>query len=356
MGNTYLHQVVIDPSTRSARRSGQHVFVGAADWGLLSSSDGFETQQGIADAHPGAGTVGYDTVVDGYNPASPVIYLAAGSRSTNTNGELFRGVPGQTLNGQGLKAATGGGRTLALGVVDTKGTPTVIVPVEGSGMWTRQGRGVWTQDTSLFTKRAESPVWGSVAVGHGLQGRTAYAFDGLVGLYRSTNAGANGSWQLIWPITNKDASFLWVDTIDPTRLWASLDGGLYRLDNAATATFSNPVPALAAVYSGPINQFGGLVYFANLVPGTGLELLVSDPTESTFTDTADATLHQNFARASGMDIADDGTVYMPTSGHGLLIGTLGSALLRTVARPEVATAHWPSPMLSQCALTLCRPT
>jgi hypothetical protein len=153
-----------------------------------------------------------------------------------------------------------------------------------------------------------------------------YAFDGLKGLYRSTKAGAKGSWHLIWPITNRDPSFLWVDTTDPTRLWVSLDSGLYRLDNAATATFTNPVQAVPAVYSGPIDQFGGLIYFADLVPGTGLELLVSDATESTFTDVADATLHQNFARASGMDIADDGTVYIPTSGHGLLVGTPGGAL------------------------------
>jgi hypothetical protein len=326
MGNTYLHQVVIDPSTKSAARSGQHVFVGAADWGLLSSSNGFETQQGIADAHPGAGSVGYDTVVDGYNAASPLLYLATGSRSTNTNGELFRGVPGQTLLGQGLKAATGGGRPLALGVVDTNGTPTVVVPVEGSGMWTRLGRGAWTQDTSLFLSKQESPVWGSVAVGHGLQGRTVYAFDGLKGLYRSTNAGAKGSWHLIWAVTNKDPSFLWVDTTDPTRLWVSLDSGLYRLDNAATSVFTNPVPAVPAVNSGPIVQFGGLIFFADLVPGTGLELLVSDPTESTFSDMADATLHQTYARASGMDIADDGTLYIPTSGHGLLVGTVGAAL------------------------------
>ena len=320
IGSTVNHQVALDPSTVGAPRSAQRVYLGDTDWGLFSSADGFTTQQGIADDQ--FTSVGYDTVVDGA-VSPPVVYAGVGNRDSNTQGDVLSAaapaISSSAFQSLGLAAATGGDRPLALGVVDTSGTPTVIVAVEASGIWTRVGAGPWVRDASLFT--TDQPPTAAIATGTGSQAATVYAYDRTIGVYRSLDAGAPGTWTLIWKHASLAAvPFLMVDSADPTRLWVSAVGGLYRLDGASSGTFGSISPTLAGTTSG-LGELGGQVFTADWVAGTGLELQVSDPTGTTFSNLGDTVLSGTPNNASGIAVASDGTVYIATTGSGVFVGT-----------------------------------
>jgi hypothetical protein len=323
LGSTVNHQIALDPSSAGHPRASQRVYLGDTDWGMFSSADGFSTQQGIADDQ--FGVVGYDTVVDSA-VSPPVVYLGVGNRDSNTQGDLISAtapaVSSTAFQSLGLAAATGGGRPLALGVVDTSGTPTLIVAVEASGIWTRVGAGPWTSDTSLFATDQQPTA--AIATGTGAQASTVYAYDRTKGVYRSLDAGAPGSWTLIWKhasLAPAAVPFLMVDSVDPTRLWVSAVGGLYRLDGAASTTmFGAVTPIVPGVTSG-LGEVAGQVFTTELVPGTGLELQVSDATGANFTDESDYELSGTLVSASSIAVASDGTVYIATAGSGLIVGT-----------------------------------
>jgi hypothetical protein len=318
IGSTVNHQIVIDPMTIGQPRSSQRIYVGDTDWGLFSSADGLSTQQGISDVPltcgGTAGTVDFDTVVDG-----GVVYVGAGNRDTNTQGDVLSAAAPATscsdFTSTGLAAATGGRRPLAVGVVDTSGTPTLFVAVEGDGMWTRVGSNPWMQNTSLFMTDLSNTPTGAIAIGGG----AVYAYDPRVGVYRSLDDGA--TWVLIWSNPSVATTpFLMVDSARPTNLWVSAKGGLYDLENAASTSFGTVPPVIAGMTSG-LAELEGQVFTTELVPDTGLELQVSDPTGTTFTNLGNSELSATQASASGIAVANDGTVYIATSGSGVIVGT-----------------------------------
>jgi hypothetical protein len=103
----------------------------------------------------------------------------------------------------------------------------------------------------------------------------------------------------------------------------SASGGLYRLDNATTGTFSSkspPVQVITGVTYG-LAELNGQVFTTELVPGTGLKLQVSDPTGANFTNLGNSWLSGTLADASSIAVANDGTVYIATTGSGLIVGT-----------------------------------
>jgi hypothetical protein len=320
LGSTVNHQIALDPTTSGQSRSGQRVYLGDTDWGMFSSGDGFSSQQGIADDQfSGGGTTGYDTVVDGA-VSPPVVYVGVGTRDSNTQGDVMSATAPATASASfqslGLSTATGGGRPLALAVVDTAGTPTLIVAVEASGIWTRVGSGAWTRDASLFATD-ESPT-AAIATGSGAQADTVYAYDRTIGVYRSLDAGAPGSWTLIWKHASLAAvPFLMVDSADPTRLWVSAVGGLYRLDGAASSTFASLSPVVAGTTAG-LAELGGQV-FTTQVAGANLELEVSDASGANFSTLG--VMNGMPASASSIAVAGDGTVYIATAGWGVIVGT-----------------------------------
>jgi hypothetical protein len=301
-------------------RSGQRVYLGDTDWGMFSSADGFSTQQAIADDQfIGGGTDAYDTVVDGA-VSPPVVYAGVGNRDSNSQGDVMSATAPATASTSfqslGLATATGGGRPLGLGVVDTAGTPTVIVAVEASGIWTRVGSGAWTRDASLFA--TDEPPTAAIATGSGAQADTVYAYDRTIGVYRSLDAGAPGSWTLIWKHASLAAvPFLMVDSADPTRLWVSAVGGLYRLDGAASSTFSSLTPVIAGTTAG-LAELGGHV-FTTQVAGANVELEVSDASGANFSTLGE--MNGMPASASSIAVAGDGTVYVATTGWGVIVGT-----------------------------------
>jgi hypothetical protein len=63
------------------------------------------------------------------------------------------------------------------------------------------------------------------------------------------------------------------------------------------------------------------VFTTELVNGTGLELQVSDPTGANFTNLGNSQLSGTLADASSIAVANDGTVYIATTGSGLIVGT-----------------------------------
>ena len=345
LGSTVNHQIALDPTTSGQSRSGQRVYLGDTDWGMFSSADGFSTQQGISDDQfIGGGTDAYDTVVDGA-VSPPVVYAGVGNRDSNTQGDVMSAAAPATASTSfqslGLATATGGGRPLALGVVDTGGTPTVIVAVEASGLWTRVGSGAWTRDTSLFA--TDEPPVAAIATGSGAQAGTVYAYDRTIGVYRSLDAGAPGSWTLIWKHASLAAvPFLMVDGADPTRLWVSAVGGLYRLDGAASSTFASLSPVIAGTTAG-LGELGSQV-FTTQVAGANLELEVSDASGANFGTLGE--MDGMPANASSIAVAGDGTVYIATTGWGVIVGTPveldGNGVdldARSVAIPEARDLH-----------------
>ena len=77
------------------------------------------------------------------------------------------------------------------------------------------------------------------SVGGGAQADTVYAYYPQMGVYRSLDAGAPGTWTEIW--ATRPSQMLrssWSTAADPTTLWVTAEGGLYELENAATATLS----------------------------------------------------------------------------------------------------------------------
>jgi hypothetical protein len=100
-------------------------------------------------------------------------------------------------------------------------------------------------------------------------------------------------------------------------------GGLYQIDNPATATTTSDVglsPVIAGTTFG-LAELNGQVFTTELVPGTGLELQVSDPTGANFTNLDNGQLSGTLADASSIAVANDGTVYIATTGSGLIVGT-----------------------------------
>lgn len=326
IGSTVNHQLALDPTTAAAPRSDQRVYLGDTDWGMFSSADGFSTQQGIGDDQFASGaTDTFDTVVDGA-VSPPVVYVGVGNRDTNTQGDLLSAPAPATsasaFQSLGLGTLTGGLRPLAVGVVDTSGTPTLIVAVSGSGMWTRVGTQPWTRDTSLFAEVQQST---SEVAAIATQGSAVYAYDPMVGVYRSLDAGALGSWTLIWkhPSIAAVPSLMVDSSVLTQRLWISAVGGLYEIDNPATATTTSDA-GLPTVISGTtyaLAELNGQVFTTELVPGTGLELQVSDPTGANFTNLGNSQLSGTLADASSIAVANDGAVYVATTGSGLIVGT-----------------------------------
>jgi hypothetical protein len=326
IGSTVNHQVVIDSTTVQSPHSNQGVYLGDTDWGMLSSVDGFSTQQGITDNQFTGGTDAIDTVVDG-EVSPPFVYAGVGNRNTNTQGDLLSAQATSSLNfaPTGLGAATGGGRPLAVGVVDPSGTPTLIVAVEASGMWTRIGSASWVQDTSLFTLDPTNTPTAAIAV----DGQTVYAYYPQRGLYRSLDAGAPGSWQEIWVNTSVAyAPFLMVDNSGSIpRLWVIAAGGLYALDNpATTTTYTSVSPVIAGNASGlpalsGLAELNGQVFTTELSLDARLEVLVNQPNATTFAPVISEGLSDTQAIVSSIAVANDGTVYIATAGSGLIVGT-----------------------------------
>ena len=327
IGSTVNHQLALDPTTSADPRSTQRVYLGDTDWGIISSADGFGTQQGITDVQFASGSTDtFDTVVDGA-VSPPTVYVGVGNRDSNTQGgDLLSAQAPATSEGAfhslGLGAETGYRRPLAVGVVDTSGTPTLIVAVSDSGMWTRVSTGQWTQDTSLFAEVQQST---SEVAAIATQGSAVYAYDPTVGVYRSLDAGALNSWTLIWkhPSVAAVPSLLVDSSAVTPRLWISANGGLYEIDNPATATVtgdSGLSPVIAGTTFG-LAELNGQVFTTELVSGTGLELQVSDPTGANFTNLGNDQLSGTLADASSLAVANDGTVYIATTGSGLMVGT-----------------------------------
>jgi len=337
IGSTVNHQIAIDPTTLGDPRSGQRVYMGDTDWDMFSSADGFSTQQGISDDQFSGGADALDTVVDGA-VSPPVVYAGVGNRNSNTQGDLLSEAAPATcatcFQPTGLGVATGVGppRPLAVGVVDTSGTPTLIVAVEASGVWTCVGTGPWVQNTTLFSSDPTNTPSGAIAVGSGAQADTVYAYDPKVGVYRSLDAG--GTWTEIWSNTSVAyAPSLMVDSADPTTLWVTAKGGLYELENAATATlatYATITPVIAGNGTGlpdvdGLAELNGQVFTTELsstgLGPTGLEVLVSDSTGANFRDVSNGTLSDTQAIVSSIAVAGDGTVYIATEGSGVLVGT-----------------------------------
>ena len=213
------------------------VYVGNMDWTFIASADNGATFLGNA-VPAGAPTTGDVVALDQDVPAgSPsTVYLAASRRGQNTGLGIVYSNPDPVANptgwtNEGLPVSND---VVALGVGHAAdGTRVILASVTGRGLYRKDG-GTWTRVTG--TAPFGSGGYGSFAWVPGSP--LVYAMDGG-GIWRSTAAGAPGSWVRLTGGTAQygNATSLVLDPVRPGVLYASDDalGGVVRISAADTA-------------------------------------------------------------------------------------------------------------------------
>lgn len=309
---TIVHAVAVDPDSPG------NVFAAAADWGLLSSTNG-----GVSvTAHPIGGS-GFGLTLDaGVRPRT--LYVGVGSPDVNEGGEVVAGSDpaGRRWIGTGLAAAAGG-RVLAVSERRISDRPVVLAAVDGEGVWRRSGSGTWSEVNpgALPAPEAAGGVsfaWATAS--------TVYLYDRQTGLWRSGDAGA--SWTKIWAIRSLPPFTGWIaaDPSAPSRLFVSVgDDGLYRLDGADSGTVEGgrigPRRVGSFAHPGPVAVGSdGVVYAAELAVGGPPDLRVSQDSGEQWRSVADATYRASGVFPLGLTPSQNGELFVAMNGGGLLIG------------------------------------
>ena len=208
--------VTIDPALAADPSAAGRINIASSDWGFLVSLDG-----GVHVAQRRAGKQGFDVASDPTLPAGAAL-LATGNESANTAGELWSSPDPATTawTSEGLGAAAGGRRPLAVAANLVGGKRVLLAAVDASGIWRREGGAAWTRvsATAMATKQsysAASLVWPSGS-------STAYLYDHRTGVWRSTDSGR--TWTKIWSkkVSGKLVGYL---AVDPARLKPALGRG-----------------------------------------------------------------------------------------------------------------------------------
>lgn len=302
------------------------VFIGSMDYTALGSTNAAAS---IVNSKPtGVPSTGDVITLDSGTPAGQpsAVYLGASERGTNT------GVGGIWSNADPLGYTSSwvseslpvSSDVTALGVGHpTYGGRVILAGVTSQGLWRKVGA-TWTRITGVAPFQTGST--GSFAWVRGSS--TVYALDGT-GVWRSTAAGAAGSWVKLMAATatygNLDA--LAVNPTKPTSVFVSAAslGGVWRIDNAAT-TPSAPVKILSLGSPGPIafDSVGRL-----FVHDAGNPRLLRAKTPSgyapAFTTVSNGFYADNNGRIRSLAIGPDGYIYTASNGAGVTVGVPSTA-------------------------------
>jgi hypothetical protein len=341
---TVNHSVAVDPNQPG------RVYSAVEDWTLIDSADSLVD---VRRDKPGvAASVGYAVTLDPRGNPAPV-YLAAGNRDLNSQGELFTNpnpLGGGTWTSTGLGAATGSRRPLAVAVgYDTSNNRVLLAAVEGGGVWRKVGAPAWTQvNTTAFgdlqpTKAASiswvpgpTPTFSSLV----------YLDDHQTGVWRSNDAGL--TWTKIWSLTTTvhNTGYVAADPTDPTRLYVSTPSAVWRLDGADQGTVDSgtirPV-RLNVPLPGPLAFGNGYLYVTSRVSQTNpAGLYRTADNGATWENVADAYYVGAAGFPASLAIGTDGKIYVGLAGNGTIVGQPTGFPVSAVM--TLAMAGFPSPI------------
>jgi hypothetical protein len=226
---TQAQSVAVDPNQPG------RVYTAVFDWRLLYSTDHGATS--VRSLPPGAGDWGTSVAVD---PVNSRVYLATGEPDPTTSGDLFSAdAATMTWKSEGLGAADGGKRADGIAVDEVSGQPVVVASVVGSGIW-REQAGSWGTKPVL----ANASFGGGVPTVSWIHGSNlVYVYDRNSGLWLSKDYGKTWGTQPIWAVKTIAplSGYIAADPTDPSRVYASVDTGLFRIDDA------DGVPVVTAI-------------------------------------------------------------------------------------------------------------
>lgn len=297
------------------------VLIGSMDYTVLGSA---AFGEGIVNSKPaGVPSTGDVIALDSNTPEGQpsAVYLGASERGTNT------GVGGVWSNPDPLNPASPwasealpvSSDVVALGVGHpVSGTRVLLAGVTSNGLWRKVGPS-WSRITGVAPFQTSS--YGSFAWVP--NSYTVYALDNT-GVWRSTLAGAPGSWVKLMTATATYGSLdaLAINPMQRTSVFVSAGslGGVWRIDNANTQPFA-PVKVLALANPGPMafDSMGRLfVHDAN----TSRLMRVGMPWHSapTAVTVSDDFYADNNARIRSIAIGPDGYIYTASNGAGVTVG------------------------------------
>jgi hypothetical protein len=308
------------------------------DWVQLSSADGGDT---VIQRRPGGGATGFD--VEFLRSSPPRVYLASGSSTGNTGGEVYSATPSFSggWTDEGLSTVAFGARPLAIGVRQVGTQRVLIVATEGDGIWRKAGD-VWTHVGTAAMQgfqgtHSASLVWPP--------GPFVYLFDHDSGIWRSANNGK--TWTRVW--TRRSGSqftgFLAVDPRVPDRLYVSVaNQGVFRIDDADTGT-----GLTGDLVAQPIGSFlrpgaivvdpSGVLYVTTLAQGGPAQLYRSEDQGATFTEVTDPVWAATAGFVFDLEVAPNGELYAATGGDGVIHGTPAVSRERLPTRSSVCLAR-----------------
>ena len=315
MGVSIVDGVAADP------RVAGRVYMAAADWGLLYSTD---DGRHVTRKSPPNAAWGFDVAVE-TSVAPGRVYVATGAGSGNTDGEVYSS-PDPTTSGwtaEGLSSVAGGGRPLAIAVRKVSGARIVLAAVEGAGVWRKSGTR-WTKVSSTAMASRQPTVGASFAWASG--SKNVYLYDRQTGVWRSKDNGV--TWLRIWqkPSPERGTGYLLVDPGVTSRLFVSSAEGVHRLDGAVSGTVESG--SLVPLRVGPFTRPGpmaagpsGAIFAAERPRGGSLAAFYRtlDGGQS-WEDMADDTYRGTAVFPSDLAFGSTGTGLMAQRGNGVLLG------------------------------------
>lgn len=278
---------------------------------------------------------------DGAAGAESTCYIGASRRGTLTNqGEVFSN---PNVSGGGSWAnqqlPVNGDAVAVAATKAPNGARILLVSVQGD----RDSEGNWLRPNRLYRKVLgsgwQSPItggpfagnhagWGNFAVRRGSS--TIYAFD-PVGIWRSNEAGAQGSWVKIaaGSAGYNELDSLAIDPANPSIVYF-VDGGVVkRITNAATSsglpgtTGESQIQTIYSGSAGPISVSASGALYGHVRGDSAKLMYAANPRSAlpvSFTNVADQFYAENAGSIRSLHVATDGYVYTADNGNGAMIG------------------------------------
>lgn len=340
MGVTINNAVVADPNTIG------RVYVTNVDWVFFYSTNHLANVTQKAPPVPGAASAaGYSLALD--TSATPsVVYCGVGDRDSNIAGAVYSNTD-PTANAWAavgdLVTAAGGARPFGMALLKITGTVNILAALAGSGVWRWNGT-TWAKLTgAMYVSPTPDPkrhpiLWISTNL--------AYCYDQDTGVWRGTTTTTTlDTWTKINPRTtaNRQSGYLIVDPADTSRLFLSVDAGLFRLDGAATLAMATETAITGLTNPGPLDiDPNGILFVARPADAAGQAQMNRTANRSSaspvWADVADASYRGGSPFPNAIETTTDTYIYITEDGTGAMIGSAAGSILTNVASSDSAAA------------------